>query len=219
MTLFPFGFIVASEKEISIAPEKDDAVPTTLFEVITFSNPYTLPVVDIPGCVDAHRNNLTGLINEDELGTYQACGTFNIPSYEPLEYNPADFQYTAPAKQQEQQQEQPPQQKPQITQKKKEEELVIPPCPSKKEQKIGDFRNDKKLERVIGYERGQNGIECITLYEDVPFISQYIPSFKQFTGVFSLALVGCSAPIILNLVKPVVKNVIKKLTKKKDKVE
>ena len=177
------------------------------------------PVVDIPGCVNAHRNNLTGLINEDELGTYQACGTFDIPSYEPLEYNPANFIYTAPAKQQEQQQEQLPQKKPQITQKKKDEKLKIPPCPSNKEQKIGDFRNDKKLERVIGYERGQNGIECITLYEDVPFISQYIPSFKQFTGVFSLALVGCSAPIILNLVKPVVKNVIKKLTKKKSKVK
>ena len=174
------------------------------------------PVVDIPACVDAHRNNLTGLINEDELGTYKACGTFDIPSFEPLEYNPANFIYTAPAKQKEQKQEQPPQQKPQITQKKKDEELKIPPCPSNKEQKIGDFRNDKKLERVIGYERGQNGIECITLYEDVPFISQYIPSFKQFTGVFSLALVGCSAPIILNLVKPVVKNLIKKLTKKKD---
>ena len=174
------------------------------------------PVVDIPGCVDAHRNNLTGLINEDELGTYQACGTFDIPSFEPLEYNPANFTYTAPAEQQEQQQEQPPQQQPEIPQKKKDEKLEIPPCPSKKDQKIGDFRNDKKLERVIGYERGQNGIECITLYEDVPFISQYIPSFKQFTGVFSLALVGCSAPIILNLVKPVVKNLIKKLTKKKD---
>ena len=177
------------------------------------------PVVDIPGCVDAHRNNLTGLINEDELGTYQACGTFNIPSFEPLEYNPANFIYTAPAQQQEQQQEQPPQQQPEIATKKKEEEIEIPPCPSKKDQKIGDFRNDKKLERVIGYERGQNGIECITLYENVPFISQYIPSFKQFTGVFSLALVGCSAPIILNLVKPIVKNVIKKLTKKKDKVK
>jgi len=176
------------------------------------------PVVDIPACVDAHRNNLTGLINEDELGTYQACGTFNIPSFEPLEYNPANFQYTAPAKQQEQQQEQPPQQQAKIPEKKKEEELVIPPCPSDKEQKIGDFRNDQKLLRVSGYSRGKNGIECITLYEDVPFIDQYIPSFKQFTGVFSLALVGCSAPIILNLVKPVVKNLIKKLTKKKDKV-
>jgi len=178
----------------------------------------TKPVVDIPGCVDAHRNNLTGLINEDELGTYQACGTFDIPSYEPLEYNPANFIYTAPAEQQEQQQEQPPQKQAKIPEKKKEEELVIPPCPSKKDQRVGDFRNDKKLERVIGYERGTNGIECITLYEDVPFIDQYIPSFKQFTGVFSLALVGCSAPIILNLVKPIVKNVIKKLTKKKDKV-
>ena len=177
------------------------------------------PVVDIPGCVDAHRNNLTTLINKDELGTYQACGTFDIPSFEPLEYNPANFQYTAPAQQQEQPQEQPQQQERKITKKKKEKELEIQPCPSKKDQKIGDFRNDKKLERVIGYERGQNGIECITLYEDVPFISQYIPSFKQFTGVFSLALVGCSAPLILNLVKPVVKNLIKKLTKKKDKLE
>ena len=177
------------------------------------------PVVDIPGCVDAHRNNLTGLINEDELGTYQACGTFDIPSFEPLDYNPANFTYTAPEQQQEQPQNDIQPQQPEIATKKKEEEIEIPPCPSKKDQKIGDFRNDKKLERVIGYERGQNGIECITLYEDVPFISQYIPSFKQFTGVFSLALVGCSAPIILNLVKPVVKNVIKKLTKKKDKVE
>ena len=180
----------------------------------------TKPVVDIPGCVDAHRNNLTGLINEDELGTYQACGTFNIPSFEPLEYNPANFTYTAPAKQKEQKQQQPPQQKPQITQKKKDEELEIPPCPDKKDLRIGSFVNDKKLEVVSGYERGKNGIDCITLYEDVPFISQYIPSYKQFTAVFSLALVGCSAPIFLEkLIKPIVKNVIKKLTKKKDKVE
>ena len=179
------------------------------------------PVVDIPACVDAHRNNLTGLINEDELGTYQACGTFNIPSYEPLEYNPANFEYTAPAEQQEQQQEQPPQQQPEIAAKKKDEEIEILPCPSKKDLKIGSFANDLKLERVIGYERGKNGIDCITLYEDVPFISQYIPSYKQFTAVFSLALVGCSAPIFLEkLIKPIVKNIIKKLTKnKKDEVK
>ena len=177
------------------------------------------PVVDIPGCVDAHRNNLTGLINEDELGTYQACGTFNIPSYEPLEYNPADFQYTAPAKQQEQQQEQPPQQKPQITQKKKDEELKIPPCPSNKEQKIGDFRNDQKLLRVSGYSRGKNGIDCITLYESVPFISQYIPNLPTVISTALIASVAATTPLLLNLVKPVVKNVIKKLTKKKDKVK
>ena len=196
-------------KEVYIPRIRPWEIPRPVLDIIY------KPVVDIPACVDAHRNNLTGLINEDELGTYKACGTFDIPSYEPLEYNPANFIYTAPAQQQQQQHEQPPEQKPAIATKKKEEEIEIPPCPSKKDQKIGDFRNDKKLERVIGYERGKNVIDCLTLYEDVPFISQYIPSFKQFTGVFSLALVGCSAPIILNLIKPILKNIIKKLSNKK----
>jgi len=176
------------------------------------------PVVDIPACVDAHRNNLPSLIEKDEKGTYQACGTFDMPSFEPLEYNPNKFIYTAPASPQSQQAEVKEPEQPKISETKKEK-IKIEPCPSNKEQKIGDFRNDKKLLRVSGYKRGQNGIECITLYEDVPFIDQYIPSFKQFTGVFSLALVGCSAPIILNLVKPLVKNLIKKLTKKKKDVE
>ena len=200
-------------KEVYIPKIKLWEVQTPILDIIY------KPVVDIPACVDAHRNNLTGLINEDELGTYQACGNFDIPSYEPLEYNPANFIYTAPAKQQKQKQEQLPQQQPQITQKEKDEELEIPPCPSKKDLKIGSFANDLKLERVIGFERGKNGIDCITLYESVPFISQYIPSFKQFTGVFSLALVGCSAPILLNLIKPVVKNIIKKVTNKKKDVK
>ena len=39
----------------------------------------------------------------------------------------------------------------------------FPPCPGKNDQRVGDFRNDKKLERVIGHERGQDGSECITL--------------------------------------------------------
>ena len=124
-------------KEVYVPKIRTWEVQSPILDLIT------KPVVDIPGCVDAHRNNLTGLINEDELGTYQACGTFNIPSYEPLDYNPANFQYTAPEKQQKQQQLQPPQQKPQIPQKKKDKKLEIPPCPSNKEQKIGDFRNDK----------------------------------------------------------------------------
>jgi hypothetical protein len=176
------------------------------------------PVVDIPACVDAHRNNLPSLIGKDEKGTYQACGTFDIPSFEPLEYNPNKFINTAPVTPQNQQPNEVAPEQPKIPETKKEK-IKIEPCPSNKEQKIGDFRNEKKLLRVSGYKRGQNGIECITLYEDVPFIDQYIPSFKQFTGVFSLALVGCSAPIILNLVKPLVKNLIKKLTKKKKDVE
>ena len=177
------------------------------------------PVVDIPGCVDAHRNNLTGLINEDERVTYQACGTFDIPSFEPLEYNPAEFKYTAPVKQKEQQKENIQSQKPPLPQKKKEEELVIPPCPGKKDLRIGSFVNDKKLERISGYSRGTNGIDCITLYESVPFIDQYIPNLPTVISTALIASVAATTPLLLNLVKPVVKNVIKKQTKKKDKVK
>ena len=176
------------------------------------------PVVDIPGCVDAHRNNLTGLINEDELGTYQACGTFNIPSFEPLDYNSANFQYTAPTTQQQQEQEQPQQQpEPQITQKKKEE-IKIVSCPGQKDQRIGDFRNEKRLERVIGHEKSEDGTRCITIYEDVPFKDQYIPEVSTIVSTAVIGLVAASSPLLLNVIKPLIKNIVKKLTKKKDKI-
>ena len=65
-----------------------------------FNNPVVnyinKPIVDIPGCVRVHRNNLTSLINnpKDEYGTYTECGNFSIPSFAPLEYNPNEFKYT-----------------------------------------------------------------------------------------------------------------------------
>ena len=178
------------------------------------------PVVDIPACVDAHRNNLTGLINEDELGTYQACGTFNIPSFEPLEYNPANFTYTAPAKQQEQQQEQPPQQQPQITQKKKDEELKIDPCPPKNPQfRKGDYRNDKRIERLVKYERSIDG-SCDPIWEKVPFRESFIgtPQALISTTVLGVVAGGSAllAPLIKKLISEIFKKIKKKLTKKKD---
>jgi hypothetical protein len=177
------------------------------------------PVVDIPGCVDAHRNNLTGLINEDELGTYQACGTFNIPSFEPLEYNPANFIYTAPAKQQEQKQQQPPQQKPQITQKKKDEEIRIDPCPPKKPQfRQGDYRNDKRIERLVKYERSIDG-SCDPIWEKVPFRESFIgtPQVLISTTVLGVVAGGSAllAPLIKKLISEIFKKIKKQLTNKK----
>ncbi len=178
------------------------------------------PIVDIPGCVDAHRNNLTELINEDGLGTYQACGTFDIPSYEPLEYNPSEFIYTTPNQPSQEQQQDIQTEQPKLPQKKKEEEIVIPPCPGKKDLRVGSFVNEKRLERVKGYVRGEDGIECITLYEDVPFKDQYIPNLPTVISTALIASVAATTPLLLNAVKPLVKQVIKRLTKpKKDKVK
>ena len=201
-------------KEVYIPKIRLWEVQTPILEIIY------KPVVDIPACVDAHRNNLTGLINEDELGTYQACGTFNIPSYEPLEYNPANFIYTAPAKQQEQQQEQPPQQQPQITQKKKDEELKIDPCPPKNPQfRKGDYRNDKRIERLVKYERSIDG-SCDPIWEKVPFRESFIgtPQALISTTVLGVVAGGSAllAPLIKKLISEIFKKIKKKLTKKKD---
>ena len=179
------------------------------------------PKVDIPGCVRVHRNNLPSLIDndKDEYGTYSECGNFIIPSFEPLEYNPSEFIYTeadTPKKQEET--VTPTDQSGQyVPPKDKKVEFVE--CPGRKDQRVGDFRNEKRLERVVGHKRSEDGTICTTLYEDVPFKDQYLPEFSTVVSTAAIATVAATTPIILNLVKPIVKNLIKKLTKKKDKVE
>ncbi len=186
-------------------------------------NNISKPIVDIPGCVRVHRNNLTSLIDsdKDEYGTYTECGNFSIPSFEPLQYNPNEFVYTQSETPQNQEQEfvQPTVEPPKYEPKKKKDDPLFVPCPGKKDQRVGDYRNEFKLERVIGHERSEDGTECITLYESTKFIEQYIPNPPQLVSTAVIATVAASTPLLLNIVKPLVKNLIKKLTKKKKDVE
>ena len=186
-------------------------------------NNISKPIVDIPGCVRVHRNNLSSLIDSDrdEYGTYTECGNFSIPSFEPLQYNPNEFVYTQSETPQNQEQEfvQPTVEPPKYEPKKKKDDPLFVACPGKKDQRVGDYRNEFKLERVIGHERSEDGTECITLYESTKFIEQYIPNPPQLVSTAVIATVAASTPLLLNIVKPLVKNLIKKLTKKKKDVE
>ena len=186
-------------------------------------NNISKPIVDIPGCVRVHRNNLTSLIDneKDEYGTYTECGNFSIPSFEPLQYNPNEFVYTQSETPQNQEQEfvQPTVEPPKYEPKKKEDELLFVECPGPKDQRVGQYASEFKLERVIGHERSEDGSKCITLYEDVKFIEQYIPNPPQLVSTALIASVAATTPLLLNIVKPLVKNLIKKLTKKKKDVK
>jgi len=197
-------------------------IPVWKTDIQTLNN-ISKPIVDIPGCVRVHRNNLTSLIDsdKDEYGTYTECGNFSIPSFEPLQYNPNEFVYTQSETPQNQEQElvQPTVEPPKYEPKKKKDDPLFVACPGKKDQRVGDYRNEFKLERVIGHERSEDGTECITLYESTKFIEQYIPNPPQLVSTAVIATVAASTPLLLNIVKPLVKNIIKKLTKKKDKVE
>ena len=197
-------------------------IPVWKTDIQTLNN-ISKPIVDIPGCVRVHRNNLTSLIDsdKDEYGTYTECGNFSIPSFEPLQYNPNEFVYTQSETPTNQEQEfvQPTVEPPKYEPKKNRDEILFVACPGKKDQRVGDYRNEFKLERVIGHERSEDGTECITLYESTKFIEQYIPNPPQLVSTAVIATVAASTPLLLNIVKPLVKNLIKKLTKKKDKVK
>jgi hypothetical protein len=176
------------------------------------------PDIDVPGCTYQHRDiKNTGnrnLLLEDPNGVYTTCD-FPFPSFIPLDYTPENLVITEQAPVDNQADALPETQNTEIP-KAKEEEIVIPPCPDEKDQRVGDFRNEKRLERVIGHERGQDGVECITLYEDVPFVDQYIPEPSTIVSTAIIGLVAASSPLILNIIKPAIKNIVKKLTKKKD---
>ena len=180
------------------------------------------PDIDVPGCTYQHRDiKNTGnrnLLLEDPNGVYTTCDV-PFPSFIPLDYTPENLVITEEVPTNNETPPLPEATTPEIPEIPKEKDIELEPCPGKNNQRVGDFRNEKRLERVTGHKRGEDGIECITLYESVPFKDQYIPEVSTIVSTAVIGLVAASSPLLLNAVKPLVKQIVKKLTKKKDKVE
>jgi hypothetical protein len=179
--------------------------------------------INVPGCTYQHRDiKNTGnrnLLLDDPNGVFTVCDA-PFPSFNPMDYQPNNLIMS---------EETPiissppevPETKPPVTQNPVEkEEVFFIKCPDpEKDQRIGDFRNDKRLERVVGHKLNEDGSKCITLYEDTSFTEQYIPNVPAITNAAAIAVVAASTPILINIVKPLVKQIITKLTKKKNKVK
>ena len=177
------------------------------------------PVVDIPACVDAHRNNLPSLIGKDEKGTYQACGTFDIPSFEPLEYNPNNFIYTAPLAPQNQEQEDISTEQPKMP-KTKKEKIKFEPCPPLKPQFMkGDYRNDKRLFRFDFYERIETDgvVECVENWEEVPFRETFIGTPQILISTTLLGVVAGGSALLAPVIKRLISTIFKQIKKKVNK--
>jgi len=178
--------------------------------------------IDVPGCTYQHRDiKNTGnrnLLLEDPNGVYSTCD-FQLPSFVPLDYTPENLVITEEVPVNNETPPLPETKQSEIPTIPKDKDIELEPCPGKNNQRVGDFRNEKRLERVIGHKRGEDGIECITLYESVPFKDQYIPEVSTIVSTAVIGLVAASSPLLLNAVKPLVKQIVKKLTKKKDKLK
>lgn len=173
----------------------------------------------IPGCNLFHRDlkvtRNPSLLIADPNGTFTTCPEGQIPSFDPIRFDFNDLIYTEEAPSNAQSTEQNKIVIPPPVKKKKEEETL--PCPSKKDQRVGDFRNEKRLERVSGHKRGEDGIECITLYEDITFIDSVLPSPSAALNVVTISLIAATTPLLLPIIKSLSKTIFKKILAKFDK--
>jgi len=173
----------------------------------------------IPGCNLFHRDlevtRNPSLLIADPNGTFTSCPEGQIPSFDPIRFDINELIYTESNPVQNETKRQETKVAPPVKEKKKEEETL--PCPSKKDQRVGDFRNEKRLERVLGHKRGEDGIECITLYEDITFIDSVLPSPSAALNVVTISLIAATTPLLLPIIKSLSKTIFKKILAKFDK--
>ena len=180
-----------------------------------------LPNINLPGCVKSHRDakpSNTAIVEDDVNGSFYSCPPgYEIPSYVPIEYNPKKLEIV------EQKQEQKPAQKvpekkfeqPQIPEQKKEKEKIkLIDCPGDDNLRVGQYASELKLEIVVSHRRSDDGLKCYEVYEDVPFISQYLPPVSTVVSTTAIGLIAASSPALLSIIKPLVKKLVGRFSKK-----
>ena len=181
--------------------------------------------INVAGCTYQHRDiKNTGnsqLLVDDPNGVFTACDSV-FPSFYPMSYRPDELVITEELPVSNTPPPMPESTEPTIQTPTEKEKIEIPECPSNKEQKIGDYRNAKRIEKVSGHKLSSDKTECITLYEDVPFRETFIgtPEVLVSTTVIGLVAGGSAAlvPVIQSIAKSAIKQITKRLTKKKKEV-
>ena len=182
------------------------------------------PIVNIPGCVEAHKDNQenVNLKEEDDKGTMTLCDA-GTPSYSPIDYDRNKIVL-------EQEPPPPPAYKPPPKPEAPEApaspavpktEAPLPECPTRAQQlkdPIGKVVEGNR--KIVAYETV--GKECLPVFETLSIpdqIVQNIPSAGMVTTTASIAVVATSsallakplADLLLKVVKPTVKKVMKKI--------
>ena len=181
------------------------------------------PIVNMPGCVEAHPDNKTqigpnglpldrNLVNDDEAGVKILCPDGQFPSYDPLNYEPEQVIPTVAAP--------PPPVSPPAPEIPDTGSIVTDketPCPGPGQLRVGDVTQSGG-ERVIGHRLLEDGKTCETLYEPTTVLEKYLPPINQASTVTALAVVAtagaAATPLLIRIIRPVVKKIWATIQKK-----
>ena len=183
------------------------------------------PIVDMPGCVDMHKDNKDhvsnlpfdkDLVNQDPKGSTVLCPHGEYPSYNAMDYTPEQLIITReipppPV-------EPPPEVKPPEVPDTGDigggEEV---PCPGPTNLRVGDVTQSGD-ERVVGHRLVDNGKTCETLYEPTTPVEKFLPSVNQTTTTVAIAVVAtagaAATPLLIRVIKPIIKKLWTTLQKK-----
>ena len=183
--------------------------------------------IDVVGCTYQHRDikntGNTQLLLDDPNGVFLTCGESLFPSFYPIDYRPDQLVITEDLPITNDAPPMPESDIPETKTPKEKKEIKIEPCPPKDAPFMaGDYRNDKKIQRLVKYEKTIGG-SCDPIWEDVPFRESFIGTPEVLVSTTVIGLVaGRSAalvPIIQGIAKAGIKNISKRFTKKKDNVK
>ena len=177
-----------------------------------------VPIVDVPGCVEAHQVDENNMLEGDDPKGVRVYCDGQQPSFNPIDYNKEDLQFTGEA---EVPAIPPPKDlevdAPEIPKKTVTKEIKCPTEAQQLKQPIGTLVKDGK-EKIIEYRLV--GKECIAISEEISFADQVvkgIPSANQVAQTGGIAIVATAAatatPILLKAIKPIVKQAVKKIQK------
>ena len=197
--------------QVPSVPNNDPPVTTRL----------GFPIVELPGCVEAHPDNKIGanklpldrnLVNDDPDGVKVLCPNGEYPSYDALNYEPEQIIPTTPAP--------PPPVAPPAPEIPNTGDIVTKketPCPGPGQLRVGDVTQSGD-ERVVGHRLLDDGKTCETLYEPTSVVEKYLPPLNQAATVTSLAIVAtagaAATPLLIRIIRPVVKKIWATIQKK-----
>ena len=205
--------------------------PTALPVAVPVTMNVGTPIVNMPGCVKVHKENVKQrsrnkmLVDDDPKGNTVLCDA-GAPYYDPAEYDYRGLTWQDLSPVSDEVPEgvdtgEPP--APEIPDAPRPPETPGETagkveCPPPNARRIGDL-NQAGTEKVVGYELTPDGKICETQWEAIGFAEQYLPSVPVVSTTATIALVATSsallakplADLLLKVVKPVIKKVVTKV--------
>ena len=205
--------------QIPFTPDYLLEPPQALQVPVPVTNQIGVPIVDIPGCVEAHEVDENNMLESDDPKGVKVYCDGQAPSFNPIDYNKDKLKYeyepqvppVSPTP------DAPDTKTPEIPKKGATVEIKCPTEAQELKEPIGTLVDAGK-KKIVEYRLV--GKECIPIKEDLKIPDQIvkaIPSAGQVTTTAAVAVIATAAatatPLLLKVVKPIVKQIIKRVKK------